>query len=189
MPTGRRPSNPFLHMATPSSSTLNSELRPSSTYASSIYAQSTLAASTIMPNFAIQPMNNSAVTQCVEGHLLQFINAEDDLSVCSICDEMGSDSDRMVRCGGCSLVCHLRCSTEVSVVCPHAFRPDQIRAAFVRCFASLLHTYRKFLCFADPRQRKNGLLYSFNQEAFVKSVPSDTQEYLSMLLRTQSMFK
>jgi hypothetical protein len=186
MPMGRRPSNPFLHMATHSSSTLNGELRASSTYAPSIYAQSTLAASTIMPNFAMQPMNNSAVTQCVEGHLLQFLPADDERSVCAICDDTGMETDRMVRCGGCSLVCHLRCSPEVSVVCPHAFRPDQIRAAFVRCFASLLYTYRKFLNFADPTQRKNGLLYSFNQEAFVKSVPSDTQDYISMLLKTQS---
>lgn len=186
MPAGRRPSNPFLHMATPSSSTLNSDWRPNSTYAPSVYAQSTLAASTIMPSLSSQPMNNSAVTQCVEGHLLQFIPAEDVRAICLICDELGTETDRMVRCGGCTLVCHLRCSPEVSVVCPNAFRPDQVQAAFVRCFASLLYTYRKYLCFADPTQRKNGLLYSFNQEGFVKSVPSDVQEYVSMLLKTQS---
>ncbi|KAF2673730.1 DENN-domain-containing protein [Microthyrium microscopicum] len=187
MPTSRRPSQPFLqHTHTPSTSTLNSEWRAASTYAPSVYAQSTLAASTVMPGLPVQPVMNAAVKQCVEGHLLQFTREDDERSVCAICDEGNLETDQMVYCTGCTLVCHLRCSPDITVVCPHVFRPDQIRAAFVRTFASLLYTYRRFLCFADPGQRKNGLLYSFNADGFLRSIPHECQTFMDMLLKTQA---
>jgi hypothetical protein len=181
----RRPSQPFLHISTPSSSTLNSDFRATSSYSPSVYAQSTLAASTVMPGLPILPVINSATCQCVEGHILQTSPSDEERSVCSVCDETGHDGDQMLRCSGCSLVAHSRCAPEISIVCPTAFRPDQVRAAFVRCFASLLYTYRRYLCFADHEQRKNGLLYSFNVDGFVKSLPHDSAEFMNVLRNTQ----
>jgi hypothetical protein len=187
MHNARRPSNSFLHhMSTPSTSTLNSEFRANSSYAPSVYAQSTLAASTIMPGFAAQPtVSNSAVSDCVEGHHFQYPHGDEERSVCAICEESGTELDRMATCTGCSLFCHVRCAKDVSVVCPNAFRPEQVQAAFVRCFASLLYMYRKFLQFPDQDQRKNGLLYSFNADGFLRSMPHDCTEFMGSLLKTQ----
>jgi hypothetical protein len=131
------------------------------------------------------PMPNSSASQLVEGHLLQPHASPDERSACAVCDESGHDADVMLRCAGCPLVSHARCASEVSVVCANAFRPDQVRAAFVRCFASLLYTYRRHLCIADHKQRRNGLLYSFNSEGFLRSLPSDCTEFVGVLLNTQ----
>jgi hypothetical protein len=49
----------------------------------------------------------------------------------------------------------------------------------------LLYTYRRYLCFADHEQRKNGLLYSFNVDGFVKSLPHDSAEFMNVLRNTQ----
>jgi DENN (AEX-3) domain/uDENN domain len=181
----RRPSQPFLHISTPSSSTLNSDFRATSSYSPSVYAQSTLAASTVMPGLPILPAFNAATCQCVEGHVFQTSPADEERSVCGVCDESGHDGDQMLRCSGCSLVAHSRCAPEIRIVCPIAFRPDQVRAAFVRLFSSLFYTYRRYLCFADHEQRKNGLLYSFNVDGFVKSLPHDCAEFMSVLRNTQ----
>jgi hypothetical protein len=129
----------------------------------------------------------SSNTQLVEGHLLQA-HAPDERSACAVCDESGPDADVMLRCAGCPLASHARCAGEVTVVCAHGFRPDQVRAAFVRCFASLLYTYRRHLCIADHKQRRNGLLYSFNSESFLRSLPGECTEFMSVLLNTQCEF-
>ncbi|KAL1639766.1 hypothetical protein SLS58_007664 [Diplodia intermedia] len=63
---------------------------------------------------------------------------------------------------------------------------NQVRAAFVRCFASLLYTYRRFLGAPSSDQKKSGLLYSFNMDGFLKSMPSENQEYFAMLRETQA---
>jgi hypothetical protein len=131
------------------------------------------------------PIVNSATCQCAEGHILQISPMDEERSLCAVCDEAGHVGDQMLRCTGCSMVSHSRCAPEISIVCPNAFRPDQVRAAFVRCFASLFYTYRRFLCFADHEQRKNGLLYSMNIDGFIKSLPHDCSEFMGMLRNTQ----
>lgn len=72
------------------------------------------------------------------------------------------------------------------LVCPAAFFPDQIFAAFVRCFASLLYTYRKYMV-AAPRGDKSGKLFQFNKDAFMRSLPHDAVEYTATLVETQGM--
>ena len=61
-----------------------------------------------------------------------------------------------------------------------------MRAAFVRCFASLFYTYRRFLHPASGERRKAGLIYHFNMDAFLKSVPHGDNEYMAMLRETQA---
>ncbi len=66
-----------------------------------------------------------------------------------------------------------------------AFRPDQVRASFVRCFSSLLYTYRRYLVPATGDRKKNGLLYHFKVEEFVKSLPNENVQYIGVLQQTQ----
>ncbi|KKY28643.1 putative ddenn domain-containing protein [Phaeomoniella chlamydospora] len=179
----RRPSIPFLgHSSNLSVTNLNSDI-PNSGYAPSTYAQSTLAASTIMPQVLMQPVRNTETTSWVEGHCLQW-RANDDRSMCSVCEEK-SDSG-MYRCSGCGITVHTQCGGLLSLPCPVAFYPDQVRAAFVRCFASLLFTYRKHMGPPTSQQRKNGFLYSFDMNGFLKSLPSENADYVAMLQQTQA---
>ncbi|KAK0653360.1 DENN domain-containing protein [Lasiodiplodia hormozganensis] len=184
MNTLRRPSQPILgHSSNLSTSTLGTEFRPpGSSYAPSVYAQSTLAASTVMPNAFSAPVRNSDTTQWCEGHCMQW-RPNDERATCSICDEKAEDG--MFRCTGCSVIAHPRCLNQICLVCPSAFLPDQVRAAFVRCFASLLYTYRRFLGAPSSDQKKSGLMYSFNIDGFMRSMPSENQEYFAMLRETQ----
>jgi hypothetical protein len=76
----------------------------------------------------------------------------------------------------------------VSLICPVAFRQDQVRAAFVRSFASLFYTYRRYMLPASGDRRKAGMLYHFNMDNFLKSVPNENSEYMHMLRETQGMF-
>ena len=89
-------------------------------------------------------------------------------------------------CVGCSIRAHPQCLGQIVLVCPSAFRADLVQAAFVRCFASLFYTYRKFLHPASGDRRKAGLLYHFNMEAFMRSVPSENTDYMRMLQQTQA---
>jgi cytidine deaminase len=73
----------------------------------------------------------------------------------------------------------------VCLPCDASFHPDQIRAAFVRCFASLFYTYKKFLIPANGEKKKSGMYYTFNMEAFMKSLPSEHAEYIAVLQQTQ----
>lgn len=185
----RRPSTPFLgHASALSLATLNGENSGSapSAYASSVYAQSSVAASTIVPQSLVSPARNSDGICWVEGHCFQLHNACDDKTVCAICDEPRAE-ESMYRCSSCKTVVHSRCAPLVCLVCPAAFHPEQVRAAFVRFFASLFYAYRKFMQPAPPEKKKTGQLYKFNIEGFMKSLPADHAQYISVLQQTQGM--
>ncbi|GLI81273.1 hypothetical protein PoHVEF18_009649 [Penicillium ochrochloron] len=179
----RRPSAPFLgHTSNLSVTTLNTDYGPGSTYAPSVYAQSTIAASTIVPTAAVQPVDNAAGTAWVEGHYFQT-QPWDEKLVCAICDDRAEEG--MYKCSQCKLTVHNRCASQVCLVCEAAFHPDQIRAAFVRCFASLFYTYKKFLVPASSEKKKSGMYYQFNMDAFMKSLPHEHAEYIAVLQQTQ----
>ncbi|TQB69393.1 hypothetical protein MPDQ_001933, partial [Monascus purpureus] len=183
MPGPRRPSAPFLgHASNLSLATLNSDYTPASTYAPSVYAQSTIAASTIVPQSYAQPVRNSEGVCWMEGHGFQ-LHPCDEKTVCAICDERAEDG--MYRCSACKTIVHGRCTPQVCLVCPAAFHPDQVRAAFVRTFASLFYTYKRFLQPAAGDKKKAGLTYSFNLEAFMKSLPHEHADYINVLQQTQ----
>ena len=183
----RRPSIPFTngHSSSLSTSALSMDSKSTYGYAPSTYATSTLAASTIMPNMLLQPVCNTDTTIWVEGH--QFVwQSNDSSSVCSICDEK-PDGDGLYKCTGCTIVSHGRCLGQVSLVCPSAFHADRVRAAFVRCFASLFYTYRKYLGRPTREQKNSGQLYGFDMDGFLKSLPGEQQEYTAMLKQTQGL--
>lgn len=188
----RRPSIPFnnapasRHGASPSTTSFSPADMPyhsTSTYAPSTYAQSTLAASTIMPHLQIQPVHNTATTQWVEGHMLS-LRPRDGPSTCVLCDEKALDS--YFRCLGCGFVVHGACAPQITVPCPVAFYPDQVRAAFVRAFAALLYTYRKHLVTPNKDQRKAGQIAALDLAAFMKPLERDHAEYIEMLSQTQA---
>ncbi|EMC97616.1 hypothetical protein BAUCODRAFT_459889 [Baudoinia panamericana UAMH 10762] len=182
--TVRRPSQPSIatgHQPSMSTSTLGNGA--SSNYAPSVYAQSTLAASTIMPQMMVQPVRDDETTKWIEGHCL-VRRAKDGKSICSICDDRCDDES--FRCSGCGITAHFRCLSGVCLVCPNAFRADQVRAAFVRCFASLFYTYRRFLHPASGERRKAGMIYHFNMQQFLRSVPHGDSEYMAMLQQSQA---
>lgn len=176
-PTARRPSLPFSgHSSSPSmSNTISS-------YAPSTYAQSTLAASTIMPNVLMQPVRNTETTNWIEGHCFHW-RGQDDKSICTICDEKAEEG--IFRCNGCGIFAHGKCAQEICIVCPAAFHPEQVRAAFARCFAALFYTYRKFLQPPNKDQKKAGQLYGFNMDGFMKSLPHENADYMRVLQQTQ----
>ncbi|KAI9785749.1 MAG: hypothetical protein M1839_008766, partial [Geoglossum umbratile] len=182
-PTLRRPSLPFNHhVQSASTSSLSTDNQSIYQYAPSTFAPSTLAASTIMPNLLLQPVRNTATTTWAEGHSLEWKPNDMD-SVCSVCDDRSDEG--IYRCPNCSISAHGRCTSQICLVCPIAFFPDQIRAAFVRCFASLFYTYRKFLQPATGDQKKAGKLYRFNMEGFLKSMPHENAVYMQMMQQTQ----
>lgn len=186
VPTLRRPSLPFNgHQSSHSSSlstTMSADSHTMSNYAPSTYAQSTLAASTIMPNMLMQPVRNTDTTNWIEGHCLQW-RMRDDRSICSVCEDKAEDG--IYQCGGCGIYAHGRCAQQICIVCPAAFHPEQIRAAFVRCFASLFYTYRKYLQPATSDQKKAGMLYRFNMDGFLRSLPRENADYMHVLQQTQ----
>lgn len=179
----RQPSLPYLgHSSNLSIGTLNPEPHNLPCYAPSTYAQSTLAASTIMPQVLMQPVRNTATTSWIEGHCLHW-HAHDDRSTCSVCEEKADDG--MYRCSGCGVTVHSRCGFQLYIVCPIAFHPEQVRAAFVRCFASLFYTYKKFMSTPTPEQRKNGMCYRFDLNSFLRSMPHENAGYIAVLQQTQ----
>ena len=180
----RRPSIPFLgHSTNLSVSNLSSDL-PSSGYAPSTYGHCTLAASTIMPQVLMQPVRNTDTTSWVEGHCFQW-QSRDDRSSCSICEERAEDG--MFKCTGCGAMVHSRCAEQISLPCPVAFYPEQVRAAFVRCFASLFYTYRKYMGPPSAEQRRSGFVYSFKMNDFMRSLPHENADYMAMLQQTQGI--
>ncbi|KAJ5949675.1 hypothetical protein N7454_001259 [Penicillium verhagenii] len=179
----RRPSAPFLgHTSNLSVTTLNTEYGTGSTYAPSVYAQSTIAASTIVPQATVQPVGNSEGTCWIEGHLFR-IQPFDEKSVCAICDERADEG--MYKCTSCKMIVHNRCASQVCLVCDAAFHADQVRAAFVRCFASLFYTYKKYLVPTSGDKKKSGMFYTFSMDAFMKSLPHEHAEYIAVLQQTQ----
>lgn len=185
-----RPHVPFMngHQANLSISAISIDSQSSygggfGSYAPSTYAQSTLAASTVMPNMLVQPVHNTETTVWVEGHCFN-IRAHDIGAICTICNER-SEGDGYYQCSGCDAISHGRCLGCVSLVCPVAFNTDKIRAAFVRCQASLLYTYRKHLGRPSKEQKANGQLYAFDMNGFIRSLPYDQQDYAGMMRDTQ----
>ena len=181
----RKPSLPFLgHSSNGSIATLTPDMRSgASNYAPSVYAQSTIAASTIMPGMLMQPVYNTENTTWVEGHCLQW-RPNDGRCTCTICDDKADDG--VYRCTGCGTAVHNRCANQIFIVCPAAFFPEQIRAAFARCFASLFYTYRKYMQTPSPDQKKNGMVYAFNINDFLRSMPHENADYISVLKQTQA---
>ena len=193
VPTLRRPSIPFSghssnhssnHSSSLSMTTMSTDSHTMSNYAPSTYAQSTLAASTIMPNMLMQPVRNTETTNWIEGHHLQW-RLHDDRSVCSVCEEKADEG--IYKCGGCGINAHGRCAPQICLVCPAAFHPEQVRAAFARCFASLFYTYRKYLVAPTSDQRKSGMLYRFSMDGFLRSLPHENADYMNVLQQTQGM--
>ncbi|KAE8453128.1 hypothetical protein EG329_012315 [Mollisiaceae sp. DMI_Dod_QoI] len=184
--TLRRPSIPFSsgHSASLSTSALSIDAKSTYGYAPSTYAASTLAASTIMPNMLMQPVTNTDTTVWVEGHCF-ILQRNDATSICSICDER-PEGDGIYKCSGCTTIAHGRCLDHCALVCPAAFHTDRVRAAFVRCFASLFYTYRKHLMRPTKEQKNNGQIYGFDMDGFVKSLPHEQQEHAYMLKQTQA---
>lgn len=187
VPTLRRPTMPFnghtsKHSSSRSIATISTGNHTMSNYAPSIYAQSTLAASTIIPNVLLQPVRNTETTTWTEGHCLNW-RANDDRSVCSVCVDKAEDG--IYKCSGCGINAHARCAQHICLVCPAAFHSEQVRAAFVRCFASLFYTYRKFLTPAAGDQKKAGMLFHFNMNGFLRSLPHETADYMGVLQQTQ----
>lgn len=183
----RKPTMPFVagHSSSLSTSAISVDSKSMYGYAPSSYAVSTLAASTIMPNMVMHPVTSSGDTIWVEGHCLQW-QAHDTSSICSICDER-ADSDGTYGCTGCRITAHSRCLGQVSLVCPSAFHAERVRAAFVRCFSSLLYTYRKHLKSPNKEQKAGGQIYGFEMDGFVRSLPGEMAEYVAMLRQTQGM--
>ncbi|KAH9883957.1 dDENN domain-containing protein [Xylariomycetidae sp. FL2044] len=182
-----RPNMPFLngHQANLSISAISVESQSSfGGYAPSTYAQSTIAASTVMPNMLVQPVHNTDTVVWVEGHCFNF-TLNDTSSICAICDER-AEGDGCYKCSGCGIASHGRCLGNVSLVCPVAFNADKVRAAFVRCNASLLYTYRKYLGRPSREQKSHGQLYSFDMNGFIRSLPYDQQDYATMMKETQA---
>lgn len=187
-PPLHRPSLPFLngHAQNMSISSISIDSQSSfGGYAPSTYAQSTIAASTIMPNMLMQPVRNTDTTVWVEGHCFNWTTSET-ASNCTICDEK-SEGDGLFKCTGCGCLSHNRCLGHVSLVCPEAFHAERVRAAFVRCLASLLYTYRKYLGRPNKDQKSSGQLYAFDMDGFIRSLPYDQQEYAIMMRDTQGM--
>ncbi|KAK3321159.1 AEX-3 domain-containing protein [Cercophora scortea] len=185
-PPLHRPSLPFLngHSQNMSISAISIDSQSSfGGYAPSTYAQSTIAASTVMPNMMLHPVRNTENTVWVEGHCFNWSNVEHN-SPCTICDER-SEGDGLYKCSGCNCLAHNRCLGFVSLVCPEAFHADRVRAAFVRCLASLLYTYRKNMGRPNREQKGNGQHYAFDMAGFIKSLPYDQQEYATMMRDTQ----
>ena len=184
-----RPSLPFLngHAASTSISAMSVDSQSSyRTRAPSTYAPSTLVASTIMPNMLVRPVQNTDKQMWVEGHCFSRVEGEAATNMCCVCDER-SDGDGFFQCSGCGALSHSRCLGIVCIACPQAFHPDRVRAAFVRCLASLLYTYRKFLGRPNKSQRRNGQLYSFDMDGFIRSLPYEYRQYAIMLKQTQGM--
>jgi hypothetical protein len=188
---GQGPSNkpnlPFLngHQANLSISAISVDSQSSYRgYAPSTYAQSTIAASTIMPNMLVQPVENTDTTVWVEGHCFNY-KVKDSPATCAICGG-GAEGDGTYECSGCGVISHGRCLGCVSLVCPVAFNNDKVRAAFVRCMASLLYTYRKHLGRPTREQKASGQLYAFDMNGFIRSLPYDQQEYATMMKETQA---
>jgi hypothetical protein len=84
---------------------------------------------------------------------------------------------------------HSRCAQELFIVCPSAFYPEQVRAAFARCFASLFYTYRKHMQAPTTEQRKTGMMYRFNMVEFLKSLPPEHADYINVLQQTQGRLR
>ena len=122
------------------------------------YAPSSAAASTVDAQHGRaaggEHGNDHAVG--VEGHCFVWTPGEA-AAACSVCEDR-ADTDGLYRCRGSSAWPTSRSLGAVCLVCPVAFHTERVRAAFVRCLASLLFTYRKHLGRPSKAQRDKGQL-------------------------------
>lgn len=142
-----------------------------------------MAASTVMPTAKKQQVWDSDTTKWLEGHCM-ILQKHEAGTTCTLCDETCDES--FFQCKSCPLKSHAGCTDDIVLPCPAAFRPGLVRAAFVRCFASLFYTYRRFLQPATGERQRSGLHYSFAMDAFIKSVPGENTEFLRKLQQTQA---
>lgn len=154
-----------------------------STYAPSTYAQSTLAASTVMPGMSYQPVRNTTTQSWQEGHCMQWRPTLAGLN-CAVCTEKADEG--LFKCADCPLQSHTRCLAQICLPCQAAFYPEQVRMTFARFFASLFYNYRRFMVLADPTQKKLGLREKFNVDAWIRSLPPDHADYMTMMKETQA---
>ena len=154
-----------------------------STYAPSMYAQSTLAASTVMPGVSYQPVRNTSNQVWQEGHCMRWSVATTG-TTCTCCAEKSDDG--VYKCIDCPLQAHARCIPQICIPCQAAFYPDQVRTAFARFFTSLLYNYRRFMMPADIAQRKLGLREKFGADAWIRSLPPEHAEYMTLMKDTQA---
>ncbi|ELQ35611.1 dDENN domain-containing protein [Pyricularia oryzae Y34] len=177
--------NPSLSVSAISIDSQSSYGGPGIGYAPSTYAQSTIAASTVMPQMLVQPVTSTDTTVWVEGHCFNWTPRASTSTMCDVCDER-CESDDTFKCAGCGCISHGRCLGVACLVCPIAFDAERVRAAFVRCLASLLYTYRKHLGRPSREQKANGQLYAFDMAGFIRSLPYDQQDYAVMMRDTQA---
>lgn len=90
----------------------------------------------------------------------------------------------------CPLTVHHRCLDFVTLPCfsPSNFSADRIRAAFLRCFASLVYGYRKYMepIPAEGRAPSDERIFNFKLQSFLRNASRDTVVYLEMLSDTQA---
>ncbi|KAL1648682.1 hypothetical protein SLS61_006813 [Didymella pomorum] len=138
--------------------------------------------STVFP-----PMPSTPISRSDSGYALQAGLREKRSAHFDAQSRRSSSSDEgLYRCSGCTTHAHVRCASSICIVCPTAFRPDQVRASFVRCFASLLYTYRRYLVPATGDRKKSGMHYQFKMEEFMKNQPAENVGYLTSLQQTQA---
>ena len=137
-----------------------------------------------MPHALMQPVHNTDTTQWVEGHCFKW-DPTGAKSTCTICEEKAEEG--VFRCTGCHSQSHQRCIQDIALVCPVAFSTQQVLTAFLRCLASVFYTYRKYLVpTARGEATKTGKLFSFNKDAFLRSLPHDQADYMAALAETQA---
>jgi hypothetical protein len=145
----------------------------------------------------MKEVEKSEKHQWREGHSLKW-NEHARHGDCEVCYEASAGgmficdgiSFRSCINGDCRLTVHHRCLDAVTLPCMSAanFSPDRIRAAFLRCFASLLYNYRKHF---EPvsngrRYDSGGKLFDFKMQGFLRSAPRDMFQYIEMLSETQA---
>jgi dDENN domain len=91
----------------------------------------------------------------------------------------------------CRLSVHHHCLDAITLPCLSAanFSADRIRAAFLRCFASLLFNYRKHLEPLPPQTQNSGSeaqIFNFKLAGFLRAASRDSAAYLEMLSETQA---
>ncbi|BFZ61804.1 hypothetical protein YB2330_002880 [Saitoella coloradoensis] len=161
-------------------------------YSPSLSGQSTFAGSSVFNldvlSQPIRPPTAGGDMWWCEGHCMLW--KEDMNTVPTSCTVCGERSEvYMYACRECMMMVHHRCRDAVTLPClPVCFDADKVRAAFLRLFASLLYTHRRFLVSVSRGKRisSNGAVFTFDQEGFVRSVPKDHGQYLNMLLETQA---
>ena len=152
------------------------------------------------------PINNAVESDTVqwrEGHCLRWkehLN-HSDCKICFglfegkgfVCDGYSpspyQNLRRKLTSLGCQLAVHHQCLDAVTLPClsPANFCPHRIRAAFLRCFASLLFNYRKALePVPNDMRAVGGVLFNFKAHQFLRSASREAAPYLQLVCETQA---